>query len=172
MIYRGNGVPVLKRIEFATRKSTGSSGCWAWLGRKSVRGYGIISHQRKTWRVPRLVWTLRFGPIPAGKLICHTCDHPWCVRPSHLFLGTAIENNADKQAKNRQAKGERCNHKLTAEQVLQLRAMYQPRKMPMRILAQRFDISPTMVHLILTRKFWSHLPQASTDILPRSVQTT
>jgi len=55
-------------------------------------------------------------------LVCHTCDTPSCVRPSHLFLGTHQHNSDDKLLKGREARGEKvATHKLTADDVRAIR---------------------------------------------------
>lgn len=78
-----------------------ASGCWYWTGPKFSTGYALISQDGKMWKGHRLVWTLTFGPISPGIQCCHRCDHPACVNPGHLFLGTNRDNQQDKAAKGR-----------------------------------------------------------------------
>jgi hypothetical protein len=47
----------------------------------------------------RIAWILSHGPIPDGMYICHHCDTKACVRPSHLFVGTAADNTHDAMEK-------------------------------------------------------------------------
>ena len=52
----------------------------------------------------RVSWILTFGEIPDGLFVLHRCDNPPCLNPQHLFLGTHLENIADKISKGRQTR--------------------------------------------------------------------
>jgi hypothetical protein len=56
-------------------------------------------------------------------LVYHSCDVRHCVNPNHLFLGTSIENNRDRDIKNRGRYVTGDDHpgiKLTDEEVRQI----------------------------------------------------
>lgn len=88
--------------------------CWLWLRGTSKRGYGQFKLGKKMARANRVSYLLATGELPDLN-ICHTCDTPGCVRPAHLFPGTHQQNQADKVAKGRQARGDRHGARLHPE---------------------------------------------------------
>lgn len=78
--------------------------CWLWTA-ATRRGYGIFGRSggKRAGSIvaSRFAWEITHGPIPAGMLVLHRCDRPACVRPDHLFLGTARENAIDMVQKRR-----------------------------------------------------------------------
>lgn len=89
------------RESFWARINRVRVGCWIWPGATKVVGYGKVRWSGVDVLAHRKAWELERGPIPRGKQVCHRCDNPLCVRPSHLFLGTFRQNMRDKVAKGR-----------------------------------------------------------------------
>ncbi len=78
-----------------------SGDCWIWTGRLDQDGYGKYRFQLRAVRAHRWSYEEANGPIPAGLIICHHCDNPPCVRPSHLYAGTHADNDRDKRTRGR-----------------------------------------------------------------------
>ncbi len=75
--------------------------CWEWTGTKRKGGYGILKSNGKMVVASRFSYELLVIPIPNGLIVCHKCDNPGCVNPTHLFLGTHLTNALDKMQKGR-----------------------------------------------------------------------
>lgn len=78
-------------------------GCWLWTaavgGSRSKRPQ--IRIDWKLYYAGRIMWELCKGPIPAGFLLCHTCDKELCINPEHMFLGSQTDNMRDASRKKR-----------------------------------------------------------------------
>lgn len=75
--------------------------CWLWTGSKRRRGYGQFHIGKKGYMAHRLSYYMATHRDPGDLQICHKCDNPSCVRPSHLFAGNQSENLKDCVAKGR-----------------------------------------------------------------------
>jgi len=137
-----------------------SDGCWEWMGATS-RGYGVFG---KNYLTHRLSYTLAYGEIPDGLLVCHHCDNRRCVRPDHLFIGTHHDNTQDMVRKGRARHGELAhpsgdehwmrktperirrgdrhhNIKLTDRQVAEIRTRYDAGGISQYRLAAEYGVS-------------------------------
>lgn len=95
-------------------KSGGPHACWLWT-RSCARGYGRVCRGGKMVGAHRVAYELANRGIKPGMDVCHTCDNPRCVNPSHLWEGTCIENIRDAVAKGRAARGDRSGPRLHPE---------------------------------------------------------
>lgn len=129
------------------------SGCLLWQGSTRPNGYGQAVFRQRMWKAHRLAYETWVGAIAGGMLVCHACDNRRCIEPTHLFLGSAADNNNDRDAKGRTAKGERNNSKLTEEAVRAIRASTAATK----ALAAEYGVFHTVIWKIRTRRAWAHV---------------
>jgi len=82
-------------------------GCWEWQGTKTEFGHGHIQVRVDgEWYVEvasRVAWYLATGEWPTLQVL-HTCDNPGCMRHSHHFQGTQMDNVHDCMNKGRAKK--------------------------------------------------------------------
>lgn len=139
-------------------KVSKGEGCWIWTAFKNKAGYGMIgSVGHAVILAHRASWEIHFGPVPKGLFVCHTCDVRACVRPSHLFLGTAAENNADMDKKGRSryaSLGERNpSSKLTDSQVLEIRSA----NGTYEAIGRKYGVCKNLVGMIKRKECWTHI---------------
>jgi HNH endonuclease len=154
--------------------------CWEWQGKRLHFGHGRFhffsgydSARKKEQRAHRFSYMLHRGEIPKGLNVLHHCDNPPCVNPDHLFIGTNGDNNKDRARKGRTPKGSQhfshtkpecvrrgeshgC-HKLTDEQVVEIRNKYIPRVVTIPTLRDEYGVTYSTIQKIVQRKTWTHI---------------
>ena len=156
-------------------KTSNIEECWFWTASVNcLSGYGqfgIAKGQlgRKTASMQpahRVAWMLTHGEIPQDMYVCHTCDRPSCVNPSHLFLGTQSDNMRDCVNKNRHGYGTVGNPLYyTAEKREKIYEAYRSGER-ISTITERYEISET--HLLRLLKM-SKIPLREIDINRRKL---
>lgn len=121
-----------------------SRSCWEWQGATMENGYGVASiGKSKTQLAHRYAASLTQDI--SNKIVQHICDNKLCVRPSHLRIGSQLDNMRDMYVKNRQ------NSKVNIEIVRDIRL-----KSLTRIeYAEKYNISEHTVGDIQRRTTWA-----------------
>lgn len=149
--------PALERFESKVDRSD-INGCHVWTGGHSNFGHGLIHLDGKRRIGAHVFAYLHFvGPIPEGLFVCHRCDNPPCVRPDHLFVGTAADNNRDRANKGRSnpAVGERSGHaKLTWDGVAAIRERYAHGGIRYKDLAAQYGVDEGTIKSVIQAKSW------------------
>jgi len=93
--------PLLERF-WSKVSIKGDDECWPWTAapRRKDEGYGAFWLNRRHQPSNRVAWMLTHGKIEEGLVVCHKCDNPPCCNPSHLFLGTPLDNDRDRKPEN------------------------------------------------------------------------
>ena len=137
-----------------------STGCWIWSGATESRfGYGKFRLNGRSINSHRAAWELFVGAIPNGMFVCHKCDVPACVNPSHLFIGSSDDNNKDRAAKGRTVspRGVLNHHaKLSEDDVRAIRKL-RSHGMTGTEIAEQFPVHHCAVYDILNNKTWRHV---------------
>jgi hypothetical protein len=148
-----------EQLPVLVQQASLSAACFPWPSKsKDSRGYGLVKHQRKMFRVSRLVLAMKLGrPISNEINACHTCDNPSCINPRHLFEGSDQENMSDKTRKGRQGKGtDMPASKLTENDVREILRLLTT-GMSQRDIAQQYGVGANTISHINTGFTWGWL---------------
>lgn len=124
---------------------------WKWLGACTASGYGHLKIDGVQVSVHRYSWELHYGPIPEGLFVCHKCDVRNCLRPDHLFLGTAKDNMQDALRKGK------LNHgtKLNIDKVRAIRVLIEHGGMTNKEIGDLFDVERETITCIRSGRTWN-----------------
>lgn len=109
---------------------------------KGPGGYLVLNIGRGNLRhVAHLVAEAFIGPRPAGMDVCHLDCDPTNNAASNLRYDTRTGNMADTVTAGRSSRGvERPAHRLTEDQVREIRAKYVPRQYTAQMLASEYGV--------------------------------
>jgi len=156
-------------------KAEYQDGCVIWKASINPAGYGMFMLRKKPRPAQRVAYALLTNQdidlIPKQWYVCHSCDNRKCIRPSHLFSGSAKDNMADCVEKGRIATKTNGRHgsviypeaipcgsrnhssKVTEMEIREARILHVA-GWSNRTLARKYGLSEGTMSEILNRKLW------------------
>jgi hypothetical protein len=79
-------------------------GCLIWMGPCDAKGFGRVYANGTQYQAHRLSYLLCVSvDIPEGKIIRQRCQHPGCINPDHLYLGSHADKPGLSEERRKQA---------------------------------------------------------------------
>jgi hypothetical protein len=138
------------------------TGCWTCdTAYATGRGYRYLQIAENgvyhAFRAHRFSYEHFVGPIPDGKLICHTCDVRSCCNPDHLFSGSQSDNMQDMVRKQRGLVGEKsAKTSFTEADILRI-YRYVDEGLSRKAIAEQFGVAAVTISHIASGRNWKHL---------------
>ncbi len=135
------------------------SGCWLWIGSKTLNGYGNIGFYKFPVLVHRLVaWLYLDHTGDSRQVVRHRCNVKNCFNPDHLCVGTYKDNFDDAVRDGLIKQNGMDSHfaKLNESDVRSIRWLYS-QGITHTNMARLFKISRPAISLIVERKNWAWL---------------
>lgn len=135
------------------------NGCWEWQAATAGLGYGVIRipRTRRQEYAHRMSYLIHHGELDKKEEVCHSCDNPLCVKPSHLFKGSSKDNSQDMKSKSRHLFGELNGaSKLTDDKVRQIHKLVEQGVSQGKV-ARSYGIAQSTVHKILRGQRWERI---------------
>lgn len=143
--------------------------CWIWNGAKKGSGLKSYGHltvgsrtdgSRKTVSAHRFSYEAFIGGIPDGYYVCHTCDTPSCVNPSHLFIGTHQDNVNDRELKGRNTvpalSGDRHPFALLSWESVDYIRSLKINRGDITMLAKKYKVNRKTIADVLSGRTWKN----------------
>jgi hypothetical protein len=145
-------------------KTVRNGSCLEWTASTNRGGYGQFNAGgRRIVLAHRFAWEVTYGTIENNLLVCHTCDNRKCVEPTHLFLGSHLDNNSDMFSNGRgyvfdgshMTGTKNPNAKLQQDDAERIKGMLE-RGASLGLLAKEFGVSKHAIYSIRYGKTWDH----------------
>lgn len=138
------------------------SGCWKWYGCTNQK-YGVMRFKGKNESAHRFSYRNFVDQEIGNKFVCHKCDHPLCVNPDHLFLGSHEQNMKDATNKRRYAFGEKhYQNKLKEKDIEEIQILYKSGLSQSKI-CELFGVEQTVISGVLSGKNWKYSEREEFD---------
>lgn len=137
-------------------------GCWDWNGIIEWTGYAKLGI-RPPVKAHRASWIIHKGPIPSGKVVCHTCDNRKCTNPEHLWIGTHKDNIQDRIKKGRcnTPKGTQLKiAKINEKQVVEIKDLLE-KGIACSVIGRQYGVSRKIISRIKNGETWKHVTETA-----------
>jgi len=156
---------VLKKrtVKSAPVPHLNGSRCWIFTGGQSQAGYGQITSSFKLYpgfrfygSAHRIAWMIWKGDT-MGLNVQHKCDHPVCINPDHLYVGTPKQNIKDAVQRRNYSDPLNRTWKLTINSVKFIRRLLESKDYTQVEIGKAFGISQANVSKIKNREIYFHI---------------